>query len=1013
MDVDEHSTGTAVSSSDKPVKLLFDYLDEDERESFGTVLRTLTEERVLSFVCYVRSLGHHSTSSHASHATPQQSNCKLLPNILCGSYHAVIVLEFSDGLRWALKVSAEGYKGPWNESLARSLTAEAQTMRLIRRETTMPVPDVYTFDASMSNGLGYPFILIEMLPGKPLYEGWYDDVSPAKLQQFRARALQGIAEAMSQLSKFAFDQGGSLLFDEDNHVSGTGPRRVLDHNEAYEHLCTRDPILHSLFSDAGPFKDVKTSFLSMLDQREGRRMKSTICSGAEHMLRLFIDWSHENDNDTQQQSFVLAHPDFGIQNILVAEDGTLTGIIDWDWVAAVPRSVGNQKLPDFLMRDYDPEDYNWDRKAGKSLDDHCETSPEELVWYRSMYAQYMEACSGKNESEGLMGDPEQNSKSRQAAIEAANLTRRSLVMGSLEKAANEQIPSLSIMIHLFEELEKLTAEKWEPDDVGSDSDTVGTSQDGGDDDHEDNDSDNDDEDEDEEDDESRKLRELLDEIDELTGMQAENDEILPLRSEDDDAEKPSGDDLPASAIAMGHQSRKRRFGRAICNWGEKKLRRAVQCLHKKKKPVLEARNVSHTPTAESGDSETGKVTPISVEAARTLSKWAQRVIQRAIEFLHSEGELKEGEASNLDAQKLHMGGLKALLGRLRQLFKRLMECLLRKNRNRNISPPTYEVPDPGLDAANDQAIVFNEVERRLAYDQIVRLLKLPGNPMVKGRQVIIAKWLLKSLQTEKPASELVKHWPGLATPAEIAKLSPDDRRRLMEGNQRGETSRKLLKKTPAASAKTEHGLVKPWHGQGTNSGLSHHSGDGDGEELKPTLSRSSEPDSEASGSVKIEVIDKIRPYPLSQRPSFITITRCPNQFEKLCGSDMGSIPITCDSEDDDEKSLGPSEDSDFQIIEDSHDVEKEETKDMNIKVVSGSSFHDSSTPLQTIPDLGQEAITLPDNKDKVPAIEEKDDPKCPGGFTMYEVCLALYYGNLDDRRMKRLKEGFLQLLNHT
>ena len=65
--------------------------------------------------------------------------------------------------------------------------------------------------------------------------------------------------------------------------------------------------------------------------------------------------------------------------------------------------------------------------------------------------------------------------------------------------------------------------------------------------------------------------------------------------------------------------------------------------------MLEARNVSKSPTAESGDNKTGNFTSISVEAAKTLFKWAQRVTQRVIEFLHSEGEVKEGEASNLDA----------------------------------------------------------------------------------------------------------------------------------------------------------------------------------------------------------------------------------------------------------------------------------------------------------------------------------------------------------------------------
>ncbi|KAL2044149.1 hypothetical protein ABVK25_012422 [Lepraria finkii] len=182
-----------------------------------------------------------------------------------------------------------------------------------------------------------------------------------------------------------------------------------------------------------------------------------------------------------------------------------------------------------------------------------------------MYAQYMEACSGKNESEGLMSDPEQKAKSRQAVIEATNLTRRSLLMGSLEKAANEQIPSLSIIIHF---------------------------QDRSDEDDKDYASDNDDEDEDEEDDESRKLRELLGETDELTGMQSENDDILPLRSVHDDAEKPSGDDLPASAIAMDTN----RGGGYLDELFATGSRRNFDELHivsiERKKIVLEARNVS-------------------------------------------------------------------------------------------------------------------------------------------------------------------------------------------------------------------------------------------------------------------------------------------------------------------------------------------------------------------------------------------------------------------------------------
>jgi hypothetical protein len=42
------------------------------------------------------------------------------------------------------------------------------------------------------------------------------------------------------------------------------------------------------------------------------------------MLRLFLSWIPLTD----PKDFVLSHPDFGLQNILVAEDGSLRRLID-------------------------------------------------------------------------------------------------------------------------------------------------------------------------------------------------------------------------------------------------------------------------------------------------------------------------------------------------------------------------------------------------------------------------------------------------------------------------------------------------------------------------------------------------------------------------------------------------------------------------------------------------------------------------------------------------------------
>lgn len=45
------------------------------------------------------------------------------------------------------------------------------------------------------------------------------------------------------------------------------------------------------------------------------------------------------------EPFVLTHPKFGTQNFIVPEEGEFRGVIDWEWVSAAPRSLGNESHP--------------------------------------------------------------------------------------------------------------------------------------------------------------------------------------------------------------------------------------------------------------------------------------------------------------------------------------------------------------------------------------------------------------------------------------------------------------------------------------------------------------------------------------------------------------------------------------------------------------------------------------------------------------------------------------------
>ena len=345
--------------------------------------------------------------------------CKVDPNPACGSYNLIFFVEFDDGKIWVLKLSANGHPRCWDEYAARALESEASTMRWIRGKTTIPVPEVYGFNSSMENAIGCPYILMEYNEGQSLYKGWFNpQASPARLEQFRARALQTIAAAMVQLHRVRFQTSGSLRFRADGTLCGFQSARVAD----FMGMAARpldDPSRDVPFAQKGPFKDPMDCLLFNFNRRESLYDDSAHVRGLHESLRLFTQWTLEPVCG-DRHPFVLGHPDFDLQNILVKEDGTLCGIIDWDGVGAVPHTVGCLRYPLWLIHDWEPSNYNYDAATGgkKVESDRRENSPIENQRYRAMYARFMEA----------------ELSHRGMDMSAAKITRLSLLAGVLESA---------------------------------------------------------------------------------------------------------------------------------------------------------------------------------------------------------------------------------------------------------------------------------------------------------------------------------------------------------------------------------------------------------------------------------------------------------------------------------------------------------------------------------------------------------------------------------------------------
>ncbi|KAI7972795.1 hypothetical protein EIK77_003941 [Talaromyces pinophilus] len=412
-----------------------DMSDDDEYELFNPVLASIRLENLAEYASNIRnSLVQHSGNFKAA----------TVGSLMFGSYHVLYPLEFDDGVRWLFKIPINGTRDKFCDLDGRSIRSEALTMRYLQKRTTIPIPDVFSFSDSCDNELNCPFILMKYIDGKSLYDIWFDKTQPNDVTEARrTKSLQGVAAAMVQLSQVSFEQAGLLSFsglndDIEINTLEIGPLCLLNNCAMLERMKDDDYNELPICLEAGPFRDPKDYFTAVLDYRE-KGPTSDFTRGQLILLRMLLGWIPEPELRDGCKPFVLAHPDLDIQNVLVAEDGTLQGIIDWDGVCSVPRSIGNERFPSWLTRDWDPSMYGWneDMERGVKPLGVWEDSPETLRKYRSIYTGFVQSFADSN------GNP------------VFGLTRNSLICENLFIAANDPVCTSGILQKVFGEIQDL------------------------------------------------------------------------------------------------------------------------------------------------------------------------------------------------------------------------------------------------------------------------------------------------------------------------------------------------------------------------------------------------------------------------------------------------------------------------------------------------------------------------------------------------------------------------------
>ena len=676
---------------------------EDAFPRFRKALQQLNFDAIASVATSVRQSNINiSNDGNDATITPPLINCTVDKESSSGSYNIVHQIAFEDGVRWMLKVPHNGHTDCWDSLAAQALISEANTMRLIKDRTEVPLPAVYHFDASLDNEIGCPYILMEFVEGIPLYKAWFNnEASETKQESVRLRALQTTAAAMVQLSQMKFEKGGAVVTDPE-----TGGINVVNIRAANNHAMwnrlqagNNEDQTEELYCAKEPTSNPLSQVLCMLRRHGAFFQAQALDRGGYKALEILTQWAFERLN-TDNEKFVLAHPDLDTQNIFVKEDGTLCGIIDWDGVAAVPFLVGSLKLPVWLTRDWNPTYYNYNVETGGPIspDGRRENSPEELGKYRATYAQFIE-MSLLNGG----GDAEQ---SRQTAL----ITRASLALGNLENAVDNPWLTIANVKHLFGEVNDV-AEALGLDDALKSVDETLVDDDEDNENDDDVDDDDDDENCDEESDEEacsegrrddtksteleqsgidtgnainevpthcpRCLADMREELEDSAGPTETSSytggdtSLGTIRHQMSDTMTSNSEQLPnlpqeADSIMVPMDSRKARLGKAVCYWGERGCRRLARTLHRNNEMETSQAEPTVTVQKSSGreSSKARKIGALCEHAQQRLRKLSETLHRQNKETLESQYDLKGSSAKQFWVERV-LSVLGKLLDQLR------------------------------------------------------------------------------------------------------------------------------------------------------------------------------------------------------------------------------------------------------------------------------------------------------------------------------------------------------------
>jgi aminoglycoside phosphotransferase (APT) family kinase protein len=237
--------------------------------------------------------------------------------------------------------------------------SEVATIIFVHQNTEIPVPQIFAFDDSRENELGFEWILMEMLPGGTLRTRWRklsEDAKRDLVKQFAKYQAQLFRHKFPAIGNIFLNSEAQLMSKETPHITVAADSKQ-EQEESQRLLPALGQLVSMIFFwgdhitqdvPRGPFTNTADWIRARLtlvltdqeritktsDDEDDIEEAEDAKEIAERLLKLLPSIFPSNTNTPELS--ILFHDDLSMQNILVDGDGKITGFIDWECVSALP-----------------------------------------------------------------------------------------------------------------------------------------------------------------------------------------------------------------------------------------------------------------------------------------------------------------------------------------------------------------------------------------------------------------------------------------------------------------------------------------------------------------------------------------------------------------------------------------------------------------------------------------------------------------------------------------------------